>query len=119
MKLGVFGPHYYRRVPYDNYEYIENVLLAICQRFSVDCIHTGGGAGIEQLALRFATLNNKLSEVTPPNIKRDGVERAFVVRNHEIVAKVDHIVLFWDSKYVELLEHATRNRTPITVYGLE
>lgn len=98
MKLGVFGPAFFRGKKYVNYDYVSQ---SIGEIDGITEIITGGGAGVEQLALQHATLNKIESQVVPPNIKLHGIEKAFVIRNQEIIRTVDFVLLLWDGKDVK------------------
>lgn len=123
MYIGVFGPRFYKHDEYDNFEYIQTVLDVFLSHWpAVTQIHSGGGKGVESMASKYAAIKDIEIVITPPNIVRDGHERAFEIRNREIADKINHAVLFWDSwddKYVDLIKHCARNRTPVTIYGLE
>ena len=98
MKLGVFGPAFVRGKAYDSEIAYEFVARCLSEFDDVELIVTGGGKGVEQLAIKWAVLNSVDNDVTPPNIKQHGFEKAFVFRNQEILAVVDFAALFWDGK---------------------
>lgn len=88
----MFGPGYFHGQEYNNYSFLADQL----DNYSdVTKIITGGGVGVEQLALRYATENQIEPEVIPPNIKAHG-KSAFVYRNQEILDIIDLGVFFWD-----------------------
>lgn len=95
MKLGVFGPGFFRGKKYENYDYVSEAIREI---EGITSIVTGGGHGVEQLALRYAALSDIQREVIPPNIKLHGVENAFIFRNQEIIKIADFVLLLWDGK---------------------
>ncbi len=122
MKLAVFGPSYFKGEKYENYEYVSGVLDVVTTRYDAQIILTGGGdKGVEPMALRYAALNGMEADVTPPNIRRDG-DRAFLVRNTDIIDKADGVLLFWDAldqKYAIMVKQCAQKNKPILVYGVE
>jgi hypothetical protein len=70
---------------------------------------TGGGAGVEQLALRYAAEEQIAPKVCPPRLHlyAGNHEMAFARRNDEILAMLpDVVVIIWDGKgkhYPELI----------------
>ena len=121
MRVAVFGPGIYKREPYDNYDYVERVLDEVAARIAISKVHTGGGKGVEQLALRWAALRGIDPDVTPPNVKRDG-ENAFVIRNKEILEVAELVVLMWDTadaKYAKMLKDCAARNLPVMLYGVE
>lgn len=93
MIVGVFGPAHLRGQEYANYNFIADNLDNYP---GITKIITGGGTGVEQLALRYATENGIEREVIPPNIRAHGKDKAFIFRNQEILDILDVAVLFWD-----------------------
>ena len=121
MKLAVFGPAFFKGAKYENYDYVARVLDEVCGYLDVTHILTGGGKGVESLALRYAAINSIEPDVTPPNIKKDG-DNAFLVRNHELAEKSDKVLLLWDQldqKYVKLIKQCAALSRPVLVYGVE
>lgn len=123
MKLGVFGPAYVRGKKYEEqpgaFEYVASVLDEI---EDVDNVITGGGKGVEQLALKWAALKHIESDVIPPNIKLHGQESAFIYRNQEILKEVDFVILFWDGKDVKahrLMSDAVEQRKKLLLVHVE
>lgn len=122
MRVAVFGPGIYKRQPYDNYEYVASKLDDVALRYQPSLVHTGGGKGVEQLALRWAAVNDVEAKVTPPNIQRDGIENAFVIRNREILEDTDLVILLWDTadaKYAKMLKDCATRLLPVVLFGVE
>jgi hypothetical protein len=112
--VGVFGPGHFRGQEYKNYAHVSDVL----DNYEISKIITGGGVGVEQLALRYATTNEIDTEVIPPNIRAHGKESAFIFRNQEIIQIIDLAVLLWDGNdpfYHKLMADCIAKRTPLHV----
>lgn len=104
MILSVFGLRDFKGKEYDNYAHVS---LTLDQFENVDQIISGGGKGIETLAVRYAHENGISPRVIPPNIQKFGHAAAFQRRNHEVLEASDVPVVFWDgedSYYIELLK---------------
>ena len=117
--IGVFGPGHLSGKVYSNYNFLGDKLDGYA---NLKRIVTGGGVGVEQLALRYATENGIEPEVIPPNIKVHGKEFAFVFRNQEIIEVIDIGVLLWngtDQLYYKLMQDFVERKTPLHVYGCE
>lgn len=94
MILAVFGPREYRdKSPFEDFTLVESHIRGYQ---NITRIITGGGAGVEQLALLYATRNGIDPKVIPPNIARDGRRDAFKFRNIEIADKADHVLILWN-----------------------
>lgn len=122
MKLGVFGPAFVRGKQYDTDEAFEYICACLDELDDVANVVTGGGKGVEQMALKWATLRHLESEVVPPNIKVHGAENAFIYRNREILKIIDFGILFWDGKDQKshrLLSDAVEEQTRILVIHVE
>lgn len=103
MIVSVFGLRDFKGREYANYQYVSEVLDTF--RDSDEMI-TGGGRGIEQLALRFASEHGIAHRVIPPNIQKFGSSVAFTKRNQEIIKASDVSVVFWDGEdrfYIDVL----------------
>jgi hypothetical protein len=121
MELAVFGPGFYKGAKYENYGHVANVLDNFRENHEVSKMHTGGGGGVETLALRYAAVNGIEADVTPPNIKKDG-DNAFNVRNNEIIHKADFVLLLWDTsdkKYERLIKNCVNIGKRILICGVE
>jgi hypothetical protein len=122
VKLGVFGPAFVRGKKYDTDEAFEYVSSVLNELDAVDNVITGGGIGVESLALKWATLRHIDSDVIPPNIKLHGLENAFIYRNKEILKAIDFGILFWDGKDTKahrLLSDAVETGTRLLVIHVE
>jgi hypothetical protein len=95
MIIGVFGPGSVDRQPYENYKYIASSLN---QFDGVTKIITGGGKGVESLALRYAVERDITPEVVPPSIQKFGAKLAFKKRNEIIIKLCDLIIVFWNGE---------------------
>lgn len=120
MKIAVFGPREFRaggnaapRVRgdyYSNYSYIASCL----DEYEASCIISGGGHGVEQLALRYANEKSLAFEVVPPHISSMGEREAFTARNQTIIDMADVVVIFWDGAdryYHKVFAMVTASRT--------
>lgn len=106
MIISVFGLRDFKGREYSNYDHVASVLDTFEK---ADKIITGGGKGIEQLALRYAGEAGIEPQVIPPNIAKHGQVAAFSKRNYEIILGSDLIVVFWDgveNYYRELIRTA-------------
>lgn len=103
MIIGVFGPRELSRgVPYKNYNQVADIL----EGYAITTLISGGGAGVERLALRFAEENGIESRVVPPHIQALGTKAAFERRNETIIQAMHIGVILWDGKerfYSELI----------------
>jgi hypothetical protein len=119
MKIAVFGLRDFKdHKPYKNYPYIASVL----ESYEPDLIISGGGVGIEELALEYAEVNGIAKAVVPPNIQAFGVKLGFVRRNEEILEQCDVVVLFWDGidkHYVDLMAKAIAKEKTVHLYHVE
>ena len=101
--LGVFGPRDFKGKTYSNYNRVADVLDGFEK---ISLLVSGGGRGVEQLALRYAQENGIEPKIVPPHINALGAKVAFIKRNEEIIRQIDMAVVFWDGKeqyYVDLL----------------
>lgn len=131
MIIGVFGPRDFKggaekRIAetkgdrthfYNNFNYIADAL----DEYEATKVVTGGGNGIEQLALRYAVEKELEHEVVPPNMAEHGHD-AFRVRNSEIIVMCDLIVLFWDGKdkfYFDLMAETVEQKTLLHLRHME
>lgn len=124
MKLGVFGPAFVRGKEYNTpeaYDYVASCLDEF-DPADIDNVITGGGKGVEQFVLKWATLHHITSDVIPPNIQQHGAELAFVYRNQEILSTVDFAILFWDGKDAKmhrLMSDAISQKTRLLLIHVE
>jgi hypothetical protein len=103
--IGVFGLRSYKGKEYNDYNRVADVLDGFQ---SMKLLVSGGGRGIEQLALRYANECGIEPKVVPPNISAYGPKVAFIKRNEEIIQQIDLAVVFWDGKeqyYVDLMSN--------------
>lgn len=123
MIVGVFGPRDVRGadgkkgVTYSNYSYIAGCL----EEYDASAIVSGGGVGVEQLALRYATSKGIEPRVIPPDLNQHGHD-AWPIRNKEILSIVDVAVLFWDGRdrfYYPLLEAAIEQQVLLHLRHVE
>lgn len=106
MIVSVFGLRDHKGKEYSNYDYVAETLETFK---GADEIISGGGRGIEQLALRFATESDIPHRVIPPNIQKFGSSVAFTKRNQELIRASDLCVIFWDGEdrfYIDLMRTA-------------
>jgi hypothetical protein len=124
MILGVFGPRDFKNGPevrkgvyYSNYSYIADCL----DEYEITKIITGGGLGVEQLALRYAVEKGIDHQVIPPNLSEHGQD-AFRIRNAEIITAIQMGVVFWDGRdrfYYELFTEAVDQKTLLHLRHVE
>jgi hypothetical protein len=122
VKLGVFGPAFVRGKLYDTDDAFAYMVGVLDEFDDIDNVITGGGKGVEQMALKWAALRHIESDVIPPNIKLHGAEQAFIHRNKEILKVVDLAVLFWDGKDTKahrLMSDAIDERTRLLLIHVE
>jgi len=74
-----------------------DLLLAAMQGIEVNEVISGGAAGADALAERWARENNKKLTVMPADWKRFG-KSAGMVRNADIVKQCDMVVALWDGQ---------------------
>jgi len=121
MHIAVFGPGYFGGKEYTNYEHVAAVLNTVTDMLDISSVRTGGGKGVEQLALKWAAINNTEAHVTPPNMKGDK-DNAFIVRNREIIDATDVVVLLWDAmddKYAKMLKECAQRKQLVIMFGVE
>lgn len=122
--IGVIGVRDYKGVVYANSEYVEQQIKEfIKQRGIVHpvSIVTGGGRGVEQLVVDWATAAKIPVRKIPPNITQFGQKKAFSVRNNNIVAECHDLAIFWDGStdiITEAIITAMQLGKTATVYPL-
>lgn len=119
MEVGVFGPGHFRGKEYRNYGYLCDI-LNMYEPFTK--VVSGGGVGVERLALRYATDNSLEHEVVPPNIQVFGVAEAFKMRNQVIVKKVQLAIILWDGRdelYHRVMAECIAQQTTAHLYHVE
>jgi hypothetical protein len=106
MKYGVFGPKHVHGELFTDLQAVANALVTLKD---ADSIVTGGGTGVETLALEWAEKAGKPYKIIRPNTKLYGPSafpdlayavahtQMFEFRNDEILDAVDAVVVFWDS----------------------
>lgn len=97
--VGVVGVRDHRGALYDNRSYIirtfEQHLANQGIRQDIAVV-TGGGKGVESIIVEWCENKNIPYLKIPPNIADHGAKKAFIVRNNNIVAQCNELVLFWD-----------------------
>ena len=92
MKLAVFGPKYVRGSVYQDLEFVCECIESVGD--DVDHIISGGGGGVEQLALAYAKEAQIPYDVIWPRLHPETTpEVAFAVRNKKIVKAADTVLL--------------------------
>lgn len=91
MNIGVVGGR-----DFNDYESMEQVLFSVVEPTD-DKIISGGAAGADTLAERFAKENNIPTKIYKADWKNLG-KSAGILRNRDIIAQSDYIVAFWDGK---------------------
>jgi hypothetical protein len=123
MIISVFGPRDNKDQSgqndghYNNYSYIAECL----SEYDAVSIVSGGGFGVEQLALRYANEIDIGHQIIPPNIEKYS-HGAWPIRNRQIVSASDLVVLFWDGKdkfYYALMEEAVKQKKLIHIHSIE
>lgn len=97
--IGIIGVRDYNGAVYENYAYISATLDEHVKRFETPegfGILTGGGRGVEVMAVRWAQERGIPCRTIPPNIAQFGPKKAFIVRNNNIVAEAHDVAIFWD-----------------------
>ena len=119
MKVAVFGPRDHKGSRYKNYNHVAGILESFD---GISLLLSGGGEGVEQLALRFAAENKIPERVIPPKIKVYGAPTAFLKRNEELIRESDFVIVLWDGKtthYVELMSSVILAGKPLSVFNVE
>lgn len=120
MITAVFGPRDYKDFkPYQNYPHVSGVLSSYG---NISKLISGGGIGVEEMALRYAAEQGIEREVIPPNIKAFGAKLAFIRRNEEIIQKAEHVICFWDGRdkfYVDVFAKVIESEKTLHVYHVE
>lgn len=126
FKYGVVGVRDLNGVEYKNYEYlvriIERHIRANGHSFDNIKIVTGGGAGVEKLVVDWCKAKGVAYEEVRPNIKELGLPKAFIVRNSNIAARCDELIMFWDGQVrfmLDAVSTATHLERRTTVYPLQ
>lgn len=118
MNVGIFGPGHYRRTEYANFSHVSSTLD---EYSNIRRIISGGGKGVESLALRYAALKGIAAESIPPNIKAHGTENGFIFRNKDIIEQVELVILFWDGNrmYHQLMHDTIARGKILHVFPVE
>lgn len=87
LKLAIIGS---RSATYKDYKTITDNIPKNCSE-----IISGGAKGVDSLAEKFATDNKLCLVKILPNYEKHG-KSAALIRNDEIVKRVDFILCFWD-----------------------
>lgn len=93
MIYGVIGPRDYNRTVYEDYQYVERALATFKDMTK---LVSGGGAGIETLAERYAVETELEHFIIRPNLKQHERDTAFFLRNTDIIEASDALIVFWD-----------------------
>jgi hypothetical protein len=120
MQVAVFGPRDHNKTIYSNYAHVCHILD---EYQGVSKVWSGGGTGVEQLALRYAEENGIPHEIIPPRLKQfPSAAEAFRHRNCQLIGRAELIVLLWDARsdfYVELMAEAIRQGKRVNLYPME
>jgi hypothetical protein len=98
--VGIIGVRDLRGRVYDNGPYAVSIirrhitLIGLSMRDIRVC--TGGSKGVEKLIIDWCVENKIPYSCITPKIKSLGSERAFEVRNIEVVSSSDSLVFYWD-----------------------
>lgn len=107
--IGIVGVRDYAGELYDNQAYVWTTLSAHLHMHELGMpdvtIVTGGGKGVDTCVGAWAEAMSVPCRRIPPNIQEFGPERAFIVRNNNIVAASDELVVFWDG-CMSLISHS-------------
>lgn len=96
--VGVVGVRDHRGALYSNKSYIIRTFekhLTQQGQHQIAVV-TGGGKGVESIIVEWCENNGVDCLKIPPNIADHGNKKAFIVRNNNIVAQCNELVLFWD-----------------------
>ena len=92
MKLAVVGSR-----SFQDYDWLERCLLETFPLENIESIISGGAAGADTLAARFAARHALPLEVILPDWAKYG-RKAGPIRNTEIVRRADTVAAFWDGR---------------------
>lgn len=107
MMYGLIGPRDLNGKEYDNYRCVAEVL----DTFEFGAIVSGGSKGIERLAEKYCRENNIPCTIIQPNFSIKPVSVSFMMRNTDIVAKAEELIIFWDGEMESIptiLVHTTK-----------
>ena len=85
-------------------------------------ILTGGSRGVETIVIEWAKSREYDLRVIPPNITDFGPQKAFLIRNNNIVNESDDLIVFWDGVTqitVESMMTAMHQGKPVSMYPLK
>lgn len=85
-KIAIVGSRYF-----DNYHLFKLILLPYRKQFEFDMIISGGAAGVDTLAYKYA-IENGITFVCQPPKPEDGYPRAYYRRNLRIVEQSEIII---------------------------
>ena len=88
LRLAVIGSR-----TFNDYEWMCEVL----SKYTIDVVVSGGAAGADSLAARYANDNGITLVEYIPDWKTQGKKAGFI-RNTEIILNCDRVVAFWDFK---------------------
>jgi hypothetical protein len=124
-RIGLLGVRDFKNRVYSNQEYITERMDEFLRRYDLTPatieLVTGGGKGVEALALAWALKNEIPSQCIPPNIQEYGAETAFAIRNNHVVSDCELLVIFWDGCIKitqEAIVNAMHRGRVVTVYPL-
>ena len=87
---------------------------------SVDLIISGGAAGVDTLAEKYADKKGISKLILRPDYKRYG-KAAPIIRNKMMVDLCDALIVIWDEKSKgtkHTIDYAQKEKKPITVLGV-
>ena len=102
--IGILGVRDHNGVVYANFDYVARILDEHVSRLPAGTeygVLTGGGRGTESLVLDWCKARKITVRTIPPSITKFGQKKAFAVRNNNIVAESDDVLVFWDG-YTEV-----------------
>ena len=92
MKLAVVGSR-----SFNDYDLLKDKLDKLNSRKKIRMIVSGGAAGADRLAERWANENDIEAEVFFPDWEKYG-KRAGFLRNEQIIDSADAVIAFWDGQ---------------------
>jgi hypothetical protein len=98
--IGIVGVRDYNNTLYTNNTYVVRTIEQHLAKKGLDTTGvsfvTGGGRGVESMAVNWCEAKNIECRKIPPNLAGLGPRKAFTVRNNHIVSQCDELIVFWD-----------------------
>jgi len=104
MIYSVFSQRDLHRQVYTDYANVASCLLSVGE---ISFLNLGGGKGTDELVKQWAVENGVPFRIFPPNIAADA-ERAFSIRDNEMIDAAEACIVFWDGVFAPTIKLLSR-----------